>query len=144
MLDVQTGNVEMPSLDFGKVEKWLTAVAHSHGYSFGRVNYRFCDDDEILVANRQFVSHDYYTDIITFDYTRNGRVNGDVLISLDTVASNAELLRVPYYKELLRVVAHGVLHLCGINDKSPAERAEMEEAENAALSLWDAMYGSEY
>lgn len=137
MIDFQIGNVDMPDIVPQKIETWLAAVAHSHGFDFGTVRYRFCDDDEILIANRQFVNHDYYTDIITFDYTRAGRVNGDILISLDTVRSNARLLAVPYDRELLRVIAHGVLHLCGINDKSPEERARMEQAENDALTLWD-------
>lgn len=127
----------MPDIVPEHIERWLTTVARSHGYDFGSVSYRFCDDDEILTANRQFVNHDYYTDIITFDYTRSGRVNGDILISLDTVRSNAEMLAIPYERELLRVIAHGVLHLCGINDKSPDERAVMEQAENDALTLWD-------
>lgn len=141
MINLQCGeNVSLPSLDVAVVEEWLREVASLHGYDFGVVNYRFCDDDEILVANRQFVNHDYYTDIITFDYTRNGRVNGDVLISLNTVSSNAEMLNVPVNQELMRVVAHGVLHLCGIHDKSVEERAEMESAENEALALWNKKY----
>ncbi|MCM1290480.1 MAG: rRNA maturation RNase YbeY [Prevotella sp.] len=140
MVNFQTGNVEMPNVDRQTVGDWLSEVASSHGFDFGTVNYRFCDDDEILESNRQFVGHDYFTDIITFDYTRNGRVNGDVLISLDTVTSNSQLMKVTFDQELMRVIAHGVLHLCGINDKSPEERIVMENAENKALELWNTKY----
>lgn len=136
MINFQSGEIAMPRLNPVMIEKWLTEVAGLHGFEFGTVNYRFCDDKEILNVNREFVGHDYYTDIITFDYARNGRVNGDILISLETVASNAELLKVPYSQELMRVIAHGVLHLCGINDKTPTEREEMESAENEALNIW--------
>lgn len=132
----QTEGAEMPELDFDKVMLWLPAVAASHGYELGRVTYCFCSDEYILEANRQFIGHDYYTDVITFDYTADNRVNGDVLISIDTVASNAEGLGVDFTTELLRVVAHGVLHLCGIDDKGPGEREIMEAAENQALALY--------
>lgn len=131
-----TSDVDLPPLDNEKITKWLEAVADSHGFSLGRVTYCFCSDDYILVANREFVGHDYYTDIITFDYTASGCINGDVLISVDTVASNAEKFGVPFIEELLRVMAHGVLHLCGIDDKGPGEREIMEENENKALKLY--------
>ncbi|MDE6867250.1 MAG: rRNA maturation RNase YbeY, partial [Muribaculaceae bacterium] len=101
----------------------------------GNLTYCFCDDPYILEANKKFLGHDYYTDIITFDYTRRGRIGGDMIISLDTVRTNAEGLGVTYRQELLRVIIHGVLHLCGINDKGPGEREIMEANENKALSL---------
>lgn len=123
-------------LDFGKVEAWLGEVAASHGKRIGNVNYLFCDDEEILRVNREFLRHDYFTDIITFDYSRRDRIGGDIFISLDTVRSNAEDLGVAYDNELLRVIAHGVLHLCGIDDKGPGEREIMEANEDAALALW--------
>ena len=126
----------MPEMDIRKVSAWIEEVAASHSRRVGNLNYLFVDDEEILVANRQFVNHDYYTDIITFDYSRGDRISGDIMISLDTVASNAEKFGVPYFRELLRVVIHGVLHLVGINDKGPGEREIMEAAENAALELY--------
>ena len=126
----------MPELDFANVDVWLGEVAASHDRTIGNVNYLFCDDKEILRVNREFLHHDYFTDIITFDYSHKKRVGGDIFISLDTVASNAEELGQPYRRELLRVIAHGVLHLCGIDDKGPGEREIMEAAEEAALSLW--------
>lgn len=136
MIEFETKDVEMPELDFAKVDVWLGEVAASHDRTIGNVNYLFCDDKEILRVNREFLHHDYFTDIITFDYSHKKRVGGDIFISLDTVASNAEELGQPYRRELLRVIAHGVLHLCGIDDKGPGEREIMEAAEEAALSLW--------
>lgn len=136
MIEFETKDVEMPELDFANVDVWLGEVAASHDRTIGNVNYLFCDDKEILRVNREFLHHDYFTDIITFDYSHKKRVGGDIFISLDTVASNAEELGQPYRRELLRVIAHGVLHLCGIDDKGPGEREIMEAAEEAALSLW--------
>ncbi len=153
MIEFFAENVEMPQLDFPKIELWIKMVAARHKYSVGNLTYCFCDDPYILETNRKFLEHDYFTDIITFDYTRNysdspnslsgnlqnsnfkGRISGDMVISLDTVRTNAEGLNVNYKLELLRVIIHGVLHLCGINDKGPGEREIMEAAENKALEL---------
>ena len=143
MLEFFTENVEMPTLDFSKIERWVEMVAKNHGYEVGNLTYCFCDDQYILYTNRKFLNHDYFTDIITFDYTRRGRVGGDMVISLDTVRTNAEGLNVSYMQELLRVIIHGVLHLCGINDKGPGEREIMEKAENRALRFWQEMGKSE-
>lgn len=136
MIDFETKNVEMPDLDFRKVEIWLGEVAASYGRRIANLNYLFCDDEEIIRVNREFLHHDYFTDIITFDYSRRDRVGGDIFISLDTVRSNAAELGVTYDNELLRVICHGLLHLCGIDDKGPGEREIMEASENKALSLW--------
>lgn len=136
MIGFEVKDVKLPDLDYAKVERWLGEVAMSHDYRIGNVNYLFCDDKEILRVNKEFLRHDYYTDIITFDYTHKDKIGGDIFISLDTVASNADGLGVSYEEELLRVIAHGVLHLCGIDDKGPGEREIMERAENEALDLW--------
>lgn len=136
MVSFDSKNVEMPLLDLARVGRWLEEVAASHDYRIGNVNYLFCDDEEILRVNREFLRHDYYTDIITFDYTHRDKIGGDIFISLDTVRSNAVEMKVGYDQELLRVIAHGVLHLCGIDDKGPGEREIMEQAENDALALW--------
>ena len=135
MIEFMTEGVAMPELDYDKLKTWIGEVAASHGYVVGNLTYCFCNDEHILETNRKFLQHDYYTDIITFDYTHRNRVNGDMVISLDTVASNALDLGVSYDSELLRVIIHGVLHLCGINDKGPGEREIMEAAENQALQL---------
>lgn len=139
MIDFQTDSVEMPLIDAEKIGEWLRAVAAVYDKKVGNLCYRFCSDDVILDCNRQFLGHDYYTDIITFDYSRGSKIAGDMLISLDTVASNAELVGAPYGRELLRVIVHGVLHLCGLKDKAPGEREQMEAAENAALAIYDSL-----
>ncbi|MDE6556573.1 MAG: rRNA maturation RNase YbeY [Duncaniella sp.] len=125
----------MPELPLGRLADWIETVASRHDRLVGPLNYIFCGDEKIIEVNRQFLSHDYYTDIITFDYTSGRRIAGDMFISLDTVASNAEQLGVSYDQELKRVIIHGVLHLCGINDKGPGERAIMEAAEDEALAI---------
>ena len=128
--------VEMPSIDLAKIANWIEEVAKSHDRIVGPLTYIFCDDEKIIEVNRQFLQHDYYTDIITFDYSRGKRISGDMFISLDTVASNAEMLGVSYDTELHRVIIHGVLHLCGIDDKGEGEREIMEGFENEALALF--------
>lgn len=136
MISFETKNIEMPRLDFTKVEIWLNEIAAEHDKIIGNLNYLFCNDEEILRINKMFLQHDYFTDIITFDYSRKNKAGGDIFISLDTVRSNSEELNLPYEEELLRVIAHGLLHLCGIDDKGPGEREKMEAHENRALQLW--------
>ena len=128
-------NVQLPPLNREAVAEWIEAVAATHGKRVGALTYIFCDDPYILRTNREFLQHDYFTDIITFDYTKPSRIAGDMVISLDTVRTNAALFGKAYESELLRVVIHGVLHLCGINDKGPGEREIMEEFENKALAI---------
>ena len=130
-----TDGVEFPDIDRAKVENWIAEVVRRHDRILGPLSYIFCNDAKILEVNRKFLQHDYYTDIITFDYTRGRRVSGDLFISLDTVRSNAELVGSSYRIELHRVIIHGVLHLCGINDKGPGEREIMEANENQALEI---------
>ncbi len=127
--------VDMPNLDGDLVKDWIEQVAHNHNKNVGRLTYIFSDDDYILKTNREFLNHDYFTDIITFDYSNRRRIAGDMVISLDTVASNAQQVGASYQSELYRVIIHGVLHLCGINDKGPGEREIMEQHENEALAL---------
>ena len=135
MISFQTIHVAMPAIDQRQVREWVRRVADTYGYRVGEIAYVFVDDEEILRVNRQFLSHDYYTDIITFDDTEGRLIQGDLFISLDTVRSNAEGLGITYEEELYRVIIHGILHLCGINDKGPGEREVMEAAENHALSI---------
>ena len=128
--------VDFPQeLPLDTVQQWIERVAADHDRVVGSLNYIFCNDEKIIEVNRQYLQHDYFTDIITFDNSRRKQINGDMFISLDTVASNAELVGQPYQRELSRVIIHGVLHLCGINDKGPGEREIMEQHENAALAL---------
>lgn len=130
-----TRGVELPDEDYGLMEQWIRRVAGNHDRILGPVTYIFTDDPGILQVNREFLQHDYFTDIITFDYTRGRLIRGDVFISLDTVRSNALLVGTTYRDELHRVIIHGILHLCGINDKGPGEREIMESHEDEALKL---------
>lgn len=125
----------MPNIKRRATTAWIKAVAATYGKRVGEIGYLFVDDEHILDVNNQYLGHDYYTDIITFDYCEGDVLNGDLVISLDTVRSNAELFSKPYEEELHRVIIHGVLHLCGLNDKGPGERELMEDAENRALAL---------
>jgi len=131
-----TENVEFPEvIEKSIVEPWLAKVAAAHGKIVGKLTYILTDDDGILDVNRRFLHHDYYTDIITFDYSKRGMVSGDIYISLDTVATNAEQYGQNPIRELHRVLVHGLLHLCGINDKGPGEREIMEQHEDESLRM---------
>ena len=135
MISYNSENVKMPKIRKRDTSAWIKQVAASYGRKVGEVGYLFVDDEKILEVNNEYLGHDYYTDIITFDYDEDDVINGDLVISLDTVKSNAELFNKPYEEELFRVIIHGILHLCGINDKGPGERELMEAAENKALEM---------
>ena len=126
----------MPSIDQRRIMRWIRAVAAGYGFSVGNINYIFCSDERELAVNREFLGHDYYTDIITFDYSTASTLNGDIFISLDTVRSNAEMVGVPFEQELLRIIIHGILHLTGQGDKTPESKAEMTTKEEKALAKW--------
>ena len=135
MITYNTDGVKMPSIKKRENTAWVKAVAASYGKRVGEIAYIFVDDEKILEVNRQYLGHDYYTDIITFDYCEGDVIAGDLFISLDTVRTNAEQVGATYEEELHRVIIHGILHLCGINDKGPGEREIMEAAEDKALAL---------
>ena len=135
MITYNSENVKMPALRRRDTSAWIKRVAAGYGKRVGEVGYLFCDDEKILEVNREFLGHDYYTDIITVDYCEGDVLNGDIVISLDTVRSNAQQLEKDYDDELHRVIIQAILHLCGINDKGPGEREKMEAAENQALVI---------
>ena len=135
MITYNTDGVKMPSIKKRENTAWVKAVAASYGKRVGEIAYIFVDDEKILEVNRQYLGHDYYTHIITFDYCEGDVISGDLFISLDTVRTNAERVGATYEEELHRVIIHGILHLCGINDKGPGEREIMEAAEDKALAL---------
>lgn len=135
MITYSAENVKMPKIRKRDTSAWIKKVAASYGRKVGEIGYLFVDDEKILEVNNEYLGHDYYTDIITFDYDEDDIISGDLVISLDTVRSNAELFSKPYEEELFRVIIHGILHLCGINDKGPGERELMEQEENKALAL---------
>jgi rRNA maturation RNase YbeY len=135
MITYQTEGTRMPNIKKRETTAWIRRVADTYGKKVGDVNYIFCNDERILEVNREYLQHDYYTDIITFDYTEGNTISGDLFISLDTVKSNSEQFSTDYDEELRRTIIHGILHLCGINDKGPGEREIMEAAENRALEM---------
>ena len=135
MITYSVEGVRMPAIKKRATNAWIKAVAASYGRKVGEIGYLFVNDEKILEVNREYLNHDYYTDIITFDYDEDDTISGDLVISLDTVRSNAELFGKTYEEELYRVIIHGILLLCGINDKGPGEREMMEAAENKALAM---------
>jgi len=126
-------DVELPHLDTERVKKWLVFVANKHKKEIGELSFIFSSDSYLLEVNRQYLSHDYLTDIITFDYTEGDTVSGDVFISTERVADNAIEFNVSYDDELLRVLAHGILHLIGFNDKNENDQEEMTLQEDASI-----------
>ncbi|MCI7556432.1 MAG: rRNA maturation RNase YbeY [Bacteroidales bacterium] len=134
MIHFSTDQVEMPALNQTKIQRWIRAVAADYGFSVGEIHYIFCSDEKELEVNRTFLQHDYYTDVITFDYSTEDVINGDIFISLDTVRSNAEEVGADFSEELMRIIIHGVLHLTGQADKTPETKAEMTRKENLALA----------
>ena len=135
MITYNADGVKFPNIQKRETSRWIHKVAESYGKKIGEIGYMFVNDEKILEVNREYLGHDYYTDIITFDYSEGDTISGDIIISLDTVASNAQEQGTSYDDELHRVIIHGILHLCGINDKGPGEREVMERAENKALDI---------
>ena len=135
MITYNADGVKMPKIKRKDTTAWIKAVAQTYGKKVGEVGYMFVNDEKILEINNEYLGHDYYTDVITFDYDEDDVVNGDIVISLDTVRTKAELFDKAFEDELYRVIIHGILHLCGLNDKGPGEREIMEKAENKALEM---------
>ena len=119
-------DIQLPAIKKKAVSGWIKAVAETYGKKTGDISYIFCSDEKILEVNRQYLQH---------DYTEGNKISGDLFISLDTVRTNAETFHTDYNEELHRTIIHGILHLCGINDKGPGEREIMEENENRALAI---------
>lgn len=135
MITFLTDNVPMPPLNVPKTIKWMQLVAANYGFAVGNLNYIFCDDDKILQVNQEFLQHDYYTDVITFDYSTSTVLSGDVFISLDTVRSNAKMVADTFERELDRILIHALLHLTGQGDKTPETKQVMTQKEDQALVL---------
>ena len=129
-----------------KIAAWLKCVADGEGYTLGDVTYIFCSSEVHRKMNIDFIGHDYFTDIITFDYSdRKGTrvVSGDIFIDVETVADNAHIYGATAREEMLRVVVHGVLHLCGQKDKSPRAEKQMHRKEDKYLALYKQMFAPE-
>ena len=135
MIFYTTENVKAPKLEKRKTNAWIKTVAEKYDKKIGEIAYIFCDDAKILEVNKTYLQHDYFTDIITFDYCEGVVLNGDIFISLDTVRTNAQEFGVTFENELHRILIHGILHLCGQEDKTPEARLEMTRKENEALQM---------
>lgn len=135
MIHFNSEEIPLPNIDQNKVIDWIFQVTTLHAKKVGEINYIFCSDKRILEINKQYLQHDYYTDIITFDYSEQDSIDGDIYIGTETVMSNAVLFGVPFDTELHRVIIHGILHLCGYKDKTPETEKIMHEKENEALNL---------
>ena len=131
----QSENIKLPDIKKKETSRWIEKVASLYNKSIGDVNYIFCDDDKIIEVNRKFLDHDFYTDIITFDYSEDNIISGDIFISLDTVLSNSQKYNTKYKEEIMRVIIHGILHLCDIDDRTDTEELEMRKAEENALKI---------
>lgn len=118
-----------------KLKEWINKTAEQREKKIGNISYIFCSDDELLQINNQYLKHDYYTDVITFDYSEGAVLNGDIFISVDRVRDNAKQVGVTFEEELYRVMIHGVLHLSGVNDKTEQQAKQMRKAEEDSLKL---------
>ena len=139
---VQSSGFELKEPE--KVRQWVSEVVTRRGKTVGNVNYLFCDDEYLLQVNQQYLNHDTYTDIITFDYVAANLISGDILVSTERVGENASQFGVPFETELHRVIIHGVLHLLGQGDKSESEAREMRRLEEESLALWNTMFPVEH
>ena len=133
----QSEGVEHPQIDENKISSWIESVAKKYSKEIGDISYLFCDDEKILEANQEYLNHDFYTDIITFDYSEGNVISGYIIISLQTVESNSQMYKTDFQEELHRVIIHGILHLCGQGDLTEEEEKALRDAENSALEMLD-------
>ena len=131
----QAEDIDLPKIEEEKLSEWINDVAQKYNKVVGEISYLFCEDEKILEVNKEYLDHDFYTDIITFDYSEDNTISGDILISLQTVESNSQMYKTDFLEELHRVIIHGILHLSGLNDESEEEEKAMRDAENSALEM---------
>ena len=136
MIQYIAEDVQLPEMPVQQINRWIKETALEYGKITGDIAYIFCSDKRILEVNSQFLQHEYYTDIITFDYSHGKIISGDIFISTETVESNAGEFNVSFEQELRRILIHGILHLCGQDDKTPQTRQEMTRKENSALEMY--------
>lgn len=135
MITFLSENITAPKIKKRKTAQWIKQVASLYNKNIGEVSYLFCNDEKILEINQQYLQHDFYTDIITFDNSEEDILSGDIFISVDTVLSNSQKFNTTYEDELNRVIIHGILHLIGLNDESEEESKEMRSSEDRALKI---------
>lgn len=139
MIQFVTENVKFPLPNKNLTKKWIKLVIETYQKKVGDICIIFCDDEYLININRQYLNHDYYTDIITFDYVEGNKISGDLFISLDTVKSNSVKFSENFEMEAKRVIIHGILHLLGLKDKTESEELVMRSAENQALELFPSL-----
>jgi rRNA maturation RNase YbeY len=139
MIQFINENTEVPVLHKRKLTQWIKLTAAAYGKKAGDISYIFCSEEKILEINRQYLNHDYFTDIITFDYSEKNVISGDIFISPETLKSNAADFNVTFEEELLRIIIHGILHLCGQDDKTPESKELMTSKEDKALNAYQSM-----
>jgi len=132
----ETADIKFPKIKRRETTRWIKQVIAHLNKKQGDITYIFCSDSEILRINQFYLKHDYYTDIITFDYSEGDKLSGDLFISLETVKTNSEKFKTEFDEELRRVMIHGVLHLCGYEDKTPEKKKIMREKEDDALRMF--------
>ena len=133
MIQYIAQDVKMPAIKKRQINSWIKTIAEKYGKSVGELAYIFSNDENMLKINIKYLNHDYYTDIITFDYGHEMLISGDIFIGIETVKSNAEQYGVSFMDELHRVMIHGILHLCGQDDATEEEKKQMQQMENEAL-----------
>ena len=129
-------NITKPKLRYRLISKWIKTIIFYHHKKCGNLTYIFCDDNYILAINKKYLNHDYYTDIITFDYANGLTISGDIFISCEMVSENSVKFGVNLEDEFLRVIAHGILHLLGYKDGSEEEKEVMRKKETEFLGLY--------
>lgn len=134
-ISFSTKSIPLVSLNFESVRSWINLAVQKEGSEMGEINFVFCTDEELLDINVEFLQHDAFTDIITFDYSTEGHISGEIFISHDRVVANATRMQIPVVEEFHRIIIHGVLHLLGYNDKSTIEKSIMTSKEDYYLSL---------
>ncbi len=135
-ISYQSQDIKFVLKEKRKVSKWINDVIKSHQKKVGNISYIFCSNQYILELNQQYLNHNYFTDIITFDYCYDNIVEGDIFISIDTVLDNSHRFKTNFNDELLRVIIHGVLHLVGFSDKTAKQQKQMRVLEDEALSIF--------
>lgn len=133
MLNFFNEGVSKPDLDFEQIEYWLNSAITKNNFILGALNFIFCDDEYLLKINNEYLKHDYYTDVITFNYNEANVVSGDIFISTERVKENALEFNISEKEELCRVIIHGVLHLIGFDDKVKEDKEKMTHEENEYL-----------
>ena len=133
MIEVQVFKASFSDYNLKEFQATISALIEDQNKEEGELSLVFCSDDYLLEVNKKHLNHDYYTDIITFDYSEENKISGDLLISIDRVKENAKTFSVSFMHELNRVVIHGVLHLCGYKDKTEEEKKQMRNLENKYL-----------